>query len=109
MRQVDVPVVSSFVDDHRENLTHGVIGALDAIVVVRVVGTRRDAPHVQKLVNGKCQLGAEFQSMIGEEAGWAPLKRYVIVDQDTGGAFSREFRSRVSVHVCASAEPIRDE
>ena len=37
VRQVDVPVVLSFVGDHCENLSHGVIGALNATVVVRVV------------------------------------------------------------------------
>ena len=35
--------------------------------------------------------------------------RYIPVDQDAGGALSREFRSRDGVHVCATAESIREE
>ena len=43
--QVDVPVVLSFVDDHRQHLSHGVVDALDAIVADGMVGARRDFPH----------------------------------------------------------------
>ena len=50
-----------------------------------------------------------MQPVVGEEAGRTPPKRYILVDQDVGGAFSREFRSRNSVHVCATAESIREE
>ena len=42
VRQVGVPVVLSFVDDHREHLSHGVSDALDATVAVRMVGVCRD-------------------------------------------------------------------
>ena len=35
---MDVPVVVSFVDDHRQHLRHGVIGTLDAPVTAGVVG-----------------------------------------------------------------------
>ena len=45
LRQVDVPVVLSFVDDHRQHLSHGVVDALDAIVADGMVGARRDFPH----------------------------------------------------------------
>ena len=45
MWQVNVPDVLPFVDDHREHLGHGVIGALDAIVAFVVVGACRDFPH----------------------------------------------------------------
>ena len=45
VRQVDVPVVLPFVDDHRQHLSHGVVDPLDATVGVRVVGARRDFPH----------------------------------------------------------------
>ena len=41
VRQVDVPVVLSFVDDHRQHLSHGVVDALDTIVAVGV-GARRE-------------------------------------------------------------------
>ena len=45
VRQVDVPVVLSFVDDHHKHLSHGVVDALNATVAVAVVGTRRDFPY----------------------------------------------------------------
>ena len=45
VRQVDVPVVLSFVDDHRQHLSHGVVDALDATVAVGMVGACRDFPH----------------------------------------------------------------
>ena len=56
--QADVPVVLSFVDDHRQHLSHGVVDALDATVAV--VGDRRDFSHAEELVHGKRQLGAEL-------------------------------------------------
>ena len=37
VRQVDVPVVLPFVDDHRQHLSHGVVDALDAIVAIGMV------------------------------------------------------------------------
>ena len=37
-----------------------------------------------------------------------PPKRYALVDQIVGGAVNREFRSRDSVHVCATAESIHE-
>ena len=45
VRQVGVPVVWYFVDDHREHLSHGMIDALDATVAVGVASARRDFPH----------------------------------------------------------------
>ena len=45
VRQVDVPVVLSFIDDHCEHLIHGVIDALDATVAIEMVGTRSDFLH----------------------------------------------------------------
>ena len=60
VRQVDVPVVLSFVDDHRQHLSHGVVDALDATVAVGVVGTRCDFSHAEELVHGKRLLGAEL-------------------------------------------------
>ena len=45
VRQVDVPVVLSFVDDHRQHLSHGVVGAFDATVAGGVVGPRRYFPY----------------------------------------------------------------
>ena len=53
VRQVGVPVVLSFADDHREHLSHGVIDAFDATVAVGIVGARRDVPPAEKLVHGK--------------------------------------------------------
>ena len=58
--QADVPVVLSFVDDHRQHLSHGVVDALDATVAVGVVGTRCDFSHAEELVHGKRLLGAEL-------------------------------------------------
>ena len=46
VRYVDVSVVLSFVHDHRQHLSHGVVDALDATVTVGVVGARRDFSHV---------------------------------------------------------------
>ena len=53
VRQVDVPVVLSFVDDHRQHLSHGVVDALNATVTVGVVGARRDFSHAEELA-GPC-------------------------------------------------------
>ena len=53
LRQVDVPVVLSFVDDHRQHLSHGVVDALNATVTVGVVGARRDFSHAEELA-GPC-------------------------------------------------------
>ena len=58
--QGDVPVVLSFVDDHRQHLSHGVVDALDATVAVGVLGAHRDFSHAEKLVHGKRQPGAEL-------------------------------------------------
>ena len=55
---VDVPVVLSFVDDHRQYLSRSVIDALDATVAVRAVGARRDYSLVEELVHGKRLIGA---------------------------------------------------
>ena len=109
VRQVDVPVVLSFVDDHRQHLSHGVVDPLGATVAVGVLGARRDVSHAEELVHGKRQLGAGLLSIIEEEAGRAPPKRYILVDQDLGGAVGREFCCRDGVHVCAASESIREE
>ena len=53
VRQVDVPVVLPFVDDHRQHLSHGVVDALNATVTVGVVGARRDFSHAEELA-GPC-------------------------------------------------------
>ena len=53
VRQVDVPVVLSFVDDHRQHLNHGVVDALDATLAVGVVSARRDFSRAEELVHGK--------------------------------------------------------
>ena len=45
VRQLHVPVVLTFVDDHRENLGHGVRHSLDATVAIGVIGTCRDVPR----------------------------------------------------------------
>ena len=50
---MDVPVVLSFVDDHCQHLSHGVVDALDATVAVGVLGVRRDFSHAEELVHGK--------------------------------------------------------
>ena len=57
VRQADAPVVLSFVDDHRQHLSHGVVDAFDATVVVGVVGDRLEFLHAEELVHGKRQLG----------------------------------------------------
>ena len=53
VRQVDVPVVLSFVDDHRQHLSYGVVDARDATIAVEVAGARRDFLHAEELVHGK--------------------------------------------------------
>ena len=58
--RVDLPVVLSFVDDHRQHLSHAMVDALDATVAVGVVDARRDFSHAEELVHGKQQLGAEL-------------------------------------------------
>ena len=45
VRQVDVPVVLSFDEDHHHNLSHGVIDALNVTVAVGMVGARREFSH----------------------------------------------------------------
>lgn len=44
MRQVDVPVVLSFVDDHRKHLSHGGTDTPNSTVAVGMVGPRREFP-----------------------------------------------------------------
>ena len=53
-------VVPSFVDDHCQHLSHGVVNALDVTVAVGVVCARRDFSHAEELAHGKRQLGAEL-------------------------------------------------
>lgn len=36
-------------------------------------------------------------------------KSSVLVDQDVGGSFSRAFLGRDGVHVCVSADPVREK
>ena len=45
VRQTGVLVVLSFVDDHHQHLSHGMVDALDATVAVGMVGARRNFPH----------------------------------------------------------------
>ena len=109
VRQVDVPLVS-FVDDHRQDLSHGVVDTLDATVAAGMAGVRRGFPHVEGLVHGKRQLGAEFQPIIGEEICRTPPKSYVSVDQDVSCAFSRGFRCSSRRRACLrAAESIRKD
>ena len=53
VQQVDVPVVLSIVDDHRQHLSHGVVDALNATVAAGVEGARRDFLHAKEREHGK--------------------------------------------------------
>ena len=51
VRELQVPVVLSFIDDHSQHLSHSVVHPFIASVTVRVIGTCGKLAHSQKLVD----------------------------------------------------------
>ena len=80
VRQVSIPITLSLVDDHSEDLGHGMIHALDTTVSVRMIGACRNFAYAEELVDSVRQLGAELEAVVGESTNGASLQRDVLVD-----------------------------
>ena len=50
MRELQVPVGLSFIDDHGQNVSHSVVHPLNAYVALGVIGARGKLEFSQKLV-----------------------------------------------------------
>ena len=58
VRQMSIPIIWSFVDDHSEYLSYGMNHVLDAAVSVRLIGTCHNFAHAMELVDSVRRLGA---------------------------------------------------
>ena len=82
VRQMSIPIIWSFVDDHSGYLSHGMIDALDAAVAVRMIGACRIFAHALQLVDSVRQLGAELEVIVGKETNGASPQMDVLVNQN---------------------------
>ena len=75
-----IPIILPLIDDRSENLSHGMIHALDTAVVVRMIGACSNFAHAEELANGVRKLGAELEAVVGEKNNRASPQRDVLED-----------------------------
>ena len=80
-----------------------------AAVTSRLVGAYREFVDTEELVNSCCKLGAESESVVGEESGWTSPEGYGAVHQNVGSSFSCKFCGCDCEHVRSVAEAVREE
>lgn len=100
-----IPVISSFVDGNEKHLCDRVVDAFHITVAVGVIGTRSDVSYTKALKDGHRELGAELETVVGQNANRVAPERHALDDQDIGGAC--ECRVRHGVHICSPAETVR--
>ena len=94
VRQVDVPVVLSFVDDHRQHLSHGVVDALDAIVAIGMVALVGIFRMPRSLYTASDSL----------KQNCSPLSERRLAGHPQGGMYSLTRMSAVPLAVNSAAE-----
>ena len=72
VRELQIPVVSSFVDDHSQHLGDSVVHLLNASVVVRMLGACGKLAHSRQLVYSLRKLGAELEDVVREYGARTP-------------------------------------
>ena len=50
--QVEIPIILTFVDDHGEHLSHGVIDAFDPTIAIWMIGAGSDLAHPEAFEEG---------------------------------------------------------
>ena len=66
MRELQIPVVLAFIDDHSQHLGHNVS------VTVWIKGACSKLAHSQKLVDSVRKLGSELEVVARGYGAWAP-------------------------------------
>ena len=64
VRQLSIPIVLAFVDDHSQHLGHCVVNALHTVFTAWIVGAGGDLSNTQKLMYSMCE---------SLEQNWRPL------------------------------------
>ena len=109
VREQRVPVVLLLVEAHGYHEGHGVVDALDAAVGEWVVGAGVDLVDAETFVEGDRELPGELHAVVGDESHGAPPTRYVLVDEDVGGAGGGELGYCYHVHVGTTAEAVGED
>ena len=84
VREPQIPVVLSFVDDHSQHLGHSVVHPFNASVAVRMIRACAKLAHPQLLVYSLRKLGAELQAVVREYGARTPPEGNVFADQNIG-------------------------
>ena len=109
VREPQIPVVLSFVDDHSQHLGHSVVHPLNAPVAVRTIGACGKLARSQELVYSLCKLGAELQAVIREYGARTPPSGNVFVDQNIGRTLIGKLSGSDGEHICPKTETIGDQ
>ena len=109
MRQEGIPVLLLFVAAHGQHQNHGVVDSLYAAIGARVVRAGVDLVNVKSFVEGKGELRGKLYVVAGGEHEGERSKRYVLVDEDIGGAAGGELGCSHCVHVGTAAEVVGAE
>ena len=72
VRELQIPVVLAFIDDHGQHLGHCIVHPLNASVAVWMMGACGKLAHSYKLVDSVCKLRAEPEAVVREYGAWAP-------------------------------------
>ena len=109
VRQLRIPIVLAFVDDHIQHLSHCVVNALHTTVTACIVGAGGDFSNTKKLIYDVEKLGAELEAVAREDAMWTHPKGNVPVDKDVGRAFGCIFSGGDGEHVRMTAKPVGEK
>ena len=94
MRQLRIPIVLAFIDDHSQYLGHCVVNTLHTTVTARVAGAGGDFSSTKTPVDDVRKLGAELKVVARESATRTPPKGNTPVDKDVGRALSCKIERR---------------
>ena len=104
MKKVGIPVVIVFVANHGYHLCRNVIETFEITIVARMAGAYREFVDTCNFINSYSKLGAELESVVGEEGGWTPPKRHQRVHHHIDDTLSCEFRGGDSEYTCTTVE-----
>ena len=71
VRELQIPVVLSFIDDHSQRLSHSVVHPLTASVTVWMIGACGKLAHSQQLVDSLLKLGTKMEAVVRKCGAWA--------------------------------------
>ena len=109
VRQLRIPIVLVFVDDHNQHLGHRVVNALHTTVTAWMVGAGGDFSNTTKLIYDVGKLGAELEAVVREDATWTPPKGNVPVDKDVRRALSCKFSGGDGEHVRTTGKAVGEK